>query len=50
MGEVGFSKSSVEPFTVVRHTVFGVNNSPLVQFTEVEKVIEVSHWGNVGIS
>ncbi len=35
---------------MIRHTVFGVNNNPLVEFTEVEKIIEVSHWGNVGIT
>jgi oligosaccharyltransferase complex subunit alpha (ribophorin I) len=47
---VQFSKSSLEPFTAVKHIVFGVNNNPQVQFTQVEKVIEVSHWGNVGIT
>lgn len=34
-GEVQFSRSSLEPFTVVKHTVFGVNNNPLVEFTSV---------------
>ena len=49
-GEVQFSKSSLEPFTFIKHVVFGVNTNPQVQFTYVEKVIEVSHWGNVGIT
>ena len=45
-----FSAGSLEPFSRVRHTVFGVNNNPQVQFTSVEKVIEISHWGNVGVT
>lgn len=45
-----FNKGSIEPFTVAKHRVFGLNNNPLIEFTEVEKVIEVSHWGNLGIT
>jgi len=48
--EVEFNKNSIEPYTHVKHHVFGVNNNAQVQFTHVEKVIEVSHWGNIGIT
>ncbi len=37
-------------FSFARHRVFGVNNNPQVKFTEVEKVVEVSHWGNVAVT
>lgn len=50
MADVTFSGSRVAPFTVERHTVFGVNNNPQVKFTKVEKTVEVSHWGNVAIT
>lgn len=30
--------------------MFGVNNNPQVLFSEVLRVIEVSHWGNVAIT
>lgn len=50
MAEVSFSGKDIKPFSAVRHTVFGVNNNPQVKFTSVEKVVEVSHWGNVGIT
>jgi oligosaccharyltransferase complex subunit alpha (ribophorin I) len=50
MTEVTFSGRQTKPFTVTRHTVFGVNNNPQVKFTSVEKVIELSHWGNVAIT
>lgn len=48
--DVVFSGSKVAPFTVEKHTVFGVNNNPQVKFTKVEKTVEVSHWGNVAIT
>jgi len=35
MGEITFNKNSIEPFTVIKHKIFGVNNNPLVQFTSV---------------
>lgn len=31
-------------------TIHSENNSPLVVFRDVERVIEVSHWGNIAIS
>ena len=50
MSEVTFTSSAAEPFTFRKHTVFGVNNNPQVKFTHVEKIIELSHWGNVAIT
>ena len=50
MSEVTFTGRKIKPLTATRHTVFGVNNNPQVKFTSVEKVIEVSHWGNVAVT
>lgn len=50
MADVVFSGNDIAPFTVTKHIVFGVNNNPQIKFTTVEKIIEVSHWGNVGIT
>jgi oligosaccharyltransferase complex subunit alpha (ribophorin I) len=50
IADVSFSARDVAPFSVTKHTVFGVNNNPQVKFSSVEKTVEVSHWGNVGIT
>ena len=50
MTEVVFKEIEAKPFSVVKHKVFGVNNLPQVKFTKVEKIVEVSHWGNVAIT
>ncbi len=50
MAEVVFKGTEIKAFSVMRHKVFGVNNLPQVKFTKVEKVVEVSHWGNVAIT
>jgi hypothetical protein len=49
LGQVTFSEKRTSPFSVTKHIVFGVNNNPQVVFTEVQRTIDVSHWGNVGI-
>ena len=33
-----------------KHVVHGVNNEPQVVFTSVERIIEISHWGNIAIT
>lgn len=50
MSEVLFKSNNLQPFNSIKHKVFGVNNLPQVKFTSVEKVVEVSHWGNVAIT
>lgn len=35
MTEATFSGRQTKPFTVSRHTVFGVNNNPQIKFTSV---------------
>lgn len=44
-----FSTKDLSPFTTTRHIAHGVNNSPQVLFSEVERIIEVSHWGNIAV-
>ena len=46
---MNFEHFRAEPFHRVKHIVFGVNNQPQMALTSVEKTIEISHWGNVGI-
>ena len=41
--------SNVEPFSIEKMVVHYENNSPFVTVTNLEKVIEVSHWGNIAI-
>ena len=50
MAEVTFAARNTLPFAYQKHSVLGVNNNPQVKFTEVEKVVDVSHWGNVAIT
>lgn len=45
-----FKSTNIEPFTLEKHIVHGVNNEPQVVFSEVERIIEVSHWGNIAIT
>lgn len=51
MSSVVFKRSDVPEYgATVYHVVHGVNNQPQVVFSEVERIIEVSHWGNIAIS
>ena len=50
LGQVVYSQHKAAPFERETHTVFGVNNNAQVAVTSVQKTIEVSHWGNVGIA
>ncbi len=45
-----FKSENVEPFTSQVHYIHGVNNNPQVYFTNVERVVEVSQWGNIAIT
>ncbi len=47
---VVFKKLNAEPFSIQEHAIHGVNNKPQVYFTNVERIIEVSHWGNIAIT
>jgi oligosaccharyltransferase complex subunit alpha (ribophorin I) len=41
--------SNVAPFSSSRITVHYENNGPYIVVAELERVIEVSHWGNVAV-
>lgn len=40
----------MEPFTSEEHVIHGVNNKPQVYFTNVDRTVEVSHWGNIAVT
>ena len=33
-----------------KHILHGVNNEPQVVFTDVERIVEISHWGTISIT
>ncbi|KAM3958976.1 dolichyl-diphosphooligosaccharide--protein glycosyltransferase subunit 1-like [Aphomia sociella] len=41
--------SNIEPFTQKELNVHYKNNSPFLTVTRVERLVEVSHWGNIAI-
>lgn len=41
--------NNVGPFTVEKVVIHYENNSPFLTVTQLERVIEVSHWGNIAI-
>ena len=40
---------NVEPLSVQNLTVHYVNNEPFIVITNLERTIEVSHWGNIAV-
>jgi oligosaccharyltransferase complex subunit alpha (ribophorin I) len=40
----------VKPFNATKITVHGINNVPQILLSKVERVVEVSHWGNIAIT
>lgn len=41
--------SNIQPFTIEKLVVHYENNSPFLTVTQLERIIEVSHWGNIAI-
>ncbi|KAK6620620.1 hypothetical protein RUM43_010912 [Polyplax serrata] len=41
--------SNIEPFQLEKVVVHYENNSPFLTITHLERVIEVSHWGNIAV-
>ena len=39
--------NSIAPFTVAEMVIHGENNSPMLVVTRLQRVIEVSMWGNI---
>jgi oligosaccharyltransferase complex subunit alpha (ribophorin I) len=41
---------ATKPWNTTKVTAHGINNEPQVLFTEVQRHVEVSHWGNIAIT
>lgn len=41
--------ADVDPFTYTKVEIHFENNGPFLAVTELERVIEVSHWGNIAV-
>lgn len=41
--------NNIQPFSFEKLSVHYENNSPFLTVTQIERVIEVSHWGNIAI-